>query len=1551
MANISRNFVAGRMNKSVDERLIPNGEYIDAMNVRLGSSESSNIGALENTVGNIPLTRLTYPDLTPLSIFARAIGALQDGANETIYWMVHDPQFSKGATGKLDMIVSFNQGTGTLRYHVVSINDGGGVNTTLNFNPSFLITGINLIDSNNEGLLFWVQGNNQPRYINISRTYAPPVGFIDQFSAESLLVIKRPPIQAPSIQTLATGGQQNFLEERFISFAYRYRYADGEYSATSQFSAPAFVPNPFQFNVSSFLNQGMVNAANTAVITYNTGGPLVVGIDLLFKENQNGIIRVIEKIDKSDLGLPNNTNIQYTFSNSKIFTVLPESEILRLYDNVPIVARAQTIMGNRIVYGNYDEGYDLIDKFGNPIRLNYKADLISREINNESIPDETISSGYSINGTVTIPNSAVEVDLSSVATNLKAGALLNISLRLSHASFTGSTPSPTEQTQNVSIEWSFTLPQDYPSVFAMATSAAFLEAVGTVGNIKPVFHPTNPTSCDGFTFTDVFNCALPNNLSGTPNTTKFSSGISAAGQPILVTATPSGNKITFQMPAMRYVGSTSNPNAYSAYEYYQIDFASASWSGLSTPKSLHSNRGYEVAIVYMDGELRASTALVSQQNTIHVPCSFCDRQNQVRATIPITQRAPHWAKRYKFVIKADREGYETVYASIFFRDPATNNAFILLEGENTRKVETGDRLIVKSDSAGPAQSCAYITVLEKDSKERGFLEIPSTLDPSANVEVPAGVYIKVNPNQLTLVQDELSYITQYVEKTASGSGNYPQAYLLVNRLDTSTGNYIDYSIPAGSRIRLNFEFERRGSGDGNNSCEKRTYTLDVTLVASADYDNFKDWWDGDNVEDILNNGTQVVGAGGCDVDNQYDSTTATTIPAILNPNICINRYRFYRNPADNALFLAATGTRACGTTQNRKSKVVLKLEVFRAENTLIFETEPQDTLPDVFYENNLSFEVGPNGEHFGNVQNQNFNSATPAIVDTEFYNCFAFGNGAESYKIRDSIVGKTFGLGNRVVTVSAQDYKRANRFADLTYSGVYNDESNVNRLNEFNLGLLNFKPLEDSFGPITLIDGRETDILVLQEDKISYVLAGKNLLSDAAAGGAIASVPEVLGTQIARIENYGNSFNPESYAKWGESKFFTDVKRGSVIQLKGDSYSNEQMSVISEANMRPWFRDMFIQSTFTQKLGGYDPYMGEYVLSSNIIQIPKRQQNIPCNTPQAFNLSGVVNEFTYVVDLGTTVGPFTVSWDVALSSPGAILFVNVVYDGVTYDSGPQTTFGSFDIPKPNNTPRLAFITVYSLEGEMTVQVNASCPQPTQLKVVQVVVTDQSDGGKFIHAEYGYTSGSYISPLTSNLVSFSSASDNPLVSLYSEVIGNQGSGSIPTDGSTVAIMSNKINFDDFDFDPSLNKLRWLRTDTVYDNTQADVIALLTASNDATPIIGSSPTYMAQFLLVGTEGILYLIWDLRKPKLIDLCYSDSGPDNLCCACNNCTEICSEYEVLNDSKDNIATFKYVDCDTQTIKFVNLPESESIAVCSVGLPEAVSGVLTITKSECGCK
>jgi hypothetical protein len=46
MPIVNTNFIAGKMNKSVDERLVPKGQYINAINVRLGATETTEMGAV-----------------------------------------------------------------------------------------------------------------------------------------------------------------------------------------------------------------------------------------------------------------------------------------------------------------------------------------------------------------------------------------------------------------------------------------------------------------------------------------------------------------------------------------------------------------------------------------------------------------------------------------------------------------------------------------------------------------------------------------------------------------------------------------------------------------------------------------------------------------------------------------------------------------------------------------------------------------------------------------------------------------------------------------------------------------------------------------------------------------------------------------------------------------------------------------------------------------------------------------------------------------------------------------------------------------------------------------------------------------------------------------------------------------------------------------------------------------------------------------------------------------------------------------------------------------
>ena len=1565
MANLTRNFTLGKMNKVVDERLVPNGEYIDAMNARMGSTEQSEIGVIENTKGNLALTALSYFDGTPISVDATCIGAFADSANETVYWFVHDPNFTNTSsgpnpTGKLDLIVSFNTLTNILTYHIISIDDGGGVNTTLNFNSQYLITGVNKIGD----LLFFTEDYNQPRFINVLRNYPNPVANIDgggspdgpSVLAESILVIKRPPVTAPTVELIDQAGQNNYLDERFICFAYRYRYIDGEYSATSQWSDPAFSPSDFAFTPNSYLNEGMTNAFNAAVVSYETGGPLVVGIDLLFKQANNNIIKVIEKLDKAEMGIPNDITQTFTFNNSKIFTILPESEILRLYDNVPRLAKAQTIMGNRLMYGAYLEGYDLVDKFGNPIRLEYETELLTNEIGFEDLSYTLTSGNYNFGSGIAIADSVLRLDLSDI--DLIAGSSITIEAKISHTVYNGDLPNPTDIVVDLAVNFSFVLPVDYPSVYALVTSVEFQNAIGTSANILPVYSPIpgDDTSCDGTTFTDQVNCLLPQTLA-TPNAfgsvTKYASGIDAAGEPMTATiSSPSSTIVEIQLIAMQYVDDVAAP-IQNVYDYYRFTEIEAYYQKVSTPRSLHSNRGYEIGIVYMDEFNRASTALVSPFNTEYVACGNSVTKNSIRVLIPTSMRAPGWAKRYKFVCKADTENYETIYTSVFFTEAETNDVYFLLEGENMRKVENGDRYIVKRDTGGALLTCAYATVLEKEAKQAGFITTQEGVAP------PAGVYMKMKPDSFQATQGANSIIDPgQITTNENNGGEFPIQDYPMNIWDGSA--WVDYTVPAGSRIRLRFKFQRLGPGDGNRSCERRIYTLEVTLTSSANYDNMYDWWVGDNVAAVLNTGTeQVGGSGNCGITNVFIPTLG-----VPTPDVCINYFRFYRY-SNNKLVLKISGTVRCaGVTggERRKSTIISEVTVFRADNLLVFETLPTDTLPDIFFENELSFPISDDGDHLSDMTgdiSQDIATGTPGIIQTGFFNCFTFGNGIESYKIRDSLIGRSFNLGSRVTSVSAQDYKAADRYADITYSGVYNQETNVNRLNEFNLGLLNFKNLEVLFGRIFIIDSRDTDVLVLQEDKISYVLAGKNLLSDSTGGGVITSVPEVLGTQIARTEKYGISFNPESYVHWGFDRFFTDAKRGAVIQLRGSSASQEQLNVISELGMRTWFRDQFIDSFNTQKLGGYDPYMNEYVLSANDIQLPGAPECVACGVSQTLTLSQEGEEeklFEYCVSLGQNIGVSTISW--VVESITGEFTISVNYDSSVISDGPTDESGSISFLKNFVNVNTAAISI-TYTGDVVLSIIADCPVPSLLNVVQVVITSDSDAGKTIHAQYRYTDGTFVGPLQSSIALFQTGASNPLVSLYSMSTGYQGAGGFPTDSSDVTISTNKIVPDDFDFDILSNNFRYLRTTALYDNNPVDISALIAASSLALPISNLGSVFSAQFPMPpsGDGDYLYLIYDLRKSSSVMLCYTNVGSEpslkELCCDCAPCGEACIELSISNISESQEAkiSLSLGLCGDSEEAVVTLSPSETVVICVNNAPySVVQGDAAITELACGC-
>ena len=1433
---IEVNFIQGKMNKDFDERVVPPGQYIDALNIRIGSTELDSVGALENSKGNTKLTNIDY--INPLT--AKCIGVFEDGTNETIYWFVSDP-------GNVDLVLSYNTNNGIIKYHVIS-------KSVLNFDHKYLINGINKVDD----LLFWTDNLNPPRKININRNYPNPVAGIDLITENDISVIVAPPTEAPTLTLSNTPGQENYMTERFISFAYRYKYKDNEYSALSQFSEVSFEPGTFELDYSTYTNKSMQNIFNTVNVGFNTGSSNVIGIDLCFKLSDSNIINVIERYDRAEQGWTLDNDTKYIeFNNRKIYTVLTESELLRLYDNVPRTAKSQTVMGNRLVYGNYVDGYDI------DTTLDYSLDVIKEPIGFLELPYEIINGeSYTIDpdNTIISENSAVTIDLTGA--ELVEGSLFSMTFSLLHEAFSGyadydNPPTELAPQNEFQNDFVFTLRRDYTSVHDLATSDEFVNAIYT--------HELYADSCDGFSITDQFNCSIVPKGAYPPFAAwqDIDSGITGGDGGFTITSSVGSNIIQIQVPAVKFtVEDPTTPGTYFyAYEYFNNSTFSSAFSKIGARRSLHSNRDYEVGIVYMDDYNRSSTALVDTMNTVFIPASASETKNRIVATV--NNLPPSWAKRYKFVLKPSKTNYQIVYSNQFYVEE-TGLTWFKLEGDNRSKVQENSTLVVKSDTNGVLDSLIKTKVLELKAQPVDFIS-GNVNDGGVLIKEPAGMYMALKASNFAAEYKPNSYI-DFGSLQTGKTTLYP-CYIdnpdyISPILTPLITPYLPYDIPAGSRIHIVIGLDRNGRG---SNCGSFHYLFDKTFTASQDYNNLFDFVQGDNVD--FGSGSYTGGENPNDND-QFNSIGVWT-DCVTSPfagQTChlpfvqgTNQYQFQEDVATGRLWLVVTtGQPSCGGASPKYSRTTIQIQVQRAVSLMVFETEAEDADGEIYYEGSDNFPI-TNGFHMSgtDLTDQSQTSLLPAVVNLNFFNCYTFGNGVESYKINDSIVGAPFYLGSRVTAVSQEEFKKADRYAGLTYSGVYNAETNINKLNEFNLALSNWKDCEKSFGPINKLYARKTDILVLQEDKISYVLAGKNLLSDAAAGGAITSIPEVLGTQISRIEDYGISNNPESFAVRGGEIFFTDSKRTAVLNLKGGSASSDQLDISSNYGLKNWFRGEFKDSLGYQKLGGFDPYMNEYVLSLNDIRLPYSQDVYSCGTTISQQLFTGSYEFT--LELNPVVGE--VNFDYNFTEGEAN--ITVTYDSVVVINTLIGESGTVSFTKDSVLPATVTVLIES-EAQSSYILTPNCPESDELTVVRVVVNSAGGVDQTIHNNYNWSLGSFSSPYSVDYVLL----EEDGISLFDSDTAMSSVGVIPANNSTITISSNKLTDDTFIFDN--NSFKYLASDTLY--TELDIEALLIDADSAIPILNpSTGKYVSSFLYDDPKQYLYLIWDYRIPDYSLLDYS--------------------------------------------------------------------------------
>ena len=171
--------------------------------------------------------------------------------------------------------------------------------------------------------------------------------------------------------------EKPLYEFKFPRFAYRYKYQDDQYSSYSPFSEPAFLPGVFNYKPKDGYNMGMVNTLRALYVMdfvpdKDTLPRDVVAVDIVYKESNSNNVYVVETIEHGDeeweaRGSDINTSAA-NFARTKgallitsemVKAAVASNQLLRPWDNVPRTAKAQDMVGNRIVYANYKQNYNL----------------------------------------------------------------------------------------------------------------------------------------------------------------------------------------------------------------------------------------------------------------------------------------------------------------------------------------------------------------------------------------------------------------------------------------------------------------------------------------------------------------------------------------------------------------------------------------------------------------------------------------------------------------------------------------------------------------------------------------------------------------------------------------------------------------------------------------------------------------------------------------------------------------------------------------------------------------------------------------------------------------------------------------------------------------------------------------------------------------------------------------------------------------------------------------------------------------------------------------
>jgi hypothetical protein len=679
--------------------------------------------------------------------------------------------------------------------------------------------------------------------------------------------------------------------------------------------------------------------------------------------------------------------------------------------------------------------------------------------------------------------------------------------------------------------------------------------------------------------------------------------------------------------------------------------------------AVKTNRTYDVGVSYIDEYGRVGNLLLQkgakesgEGSTFKTDFTYLFRP---QLTAKIKSKAPSWAKYYRYYVK-DVSGEHfnlsafNVYNDGEESDNNSDNVYLQFNSDDRNKITDdtiliprrhnfdGSEVILEGQSRHPVLDIENEApdIVKNQVNERSVVPVMTFIESRGTIKTAATGNGGSSTTGATSIGDTTIFIADEAGRLfiteSSNLNNYvasqdPNQSVVFDVSSGSTSSGLnDQTIDVSSYgERLVLRFQPASESDNDNYKTTLLLVDSITFLATGSHKK-RNVFKFDLGNRVDENGSVIAGTGLDKGGHTFTSADPTMTLKLYKLGLSeegaekLKGSFFVKVPRDVVGNTNITTLPTGQTEFNEDGKVTTIKE-------LNFETEPLDESNlNLYWETADTYDV--NTDH-GNINSIKWSNCITTVEPTgkKVY--------LESRKLLDKFNTVEIAKGVRVTTPEAR-YAQERRKAGIIFSGIYNSKTGINELNQFNMALNPTKELEPNYGGIQKLFTLDTNLLAFAEDKVFRVLADKDALFNADEGVNVTATNLVLGQAMVYQGQYGISTHPESFAFWGNNAYFTDAKRGVVMQL---TPANGQLFPISSRGMSNFFRDRI--GTANKLIGAYDGTKKQYVLSMQGYDpnaasigsetIPNETSNITLG--YSLRSEGWTSRFSFIPESGITM--------------------------------------------------------------------------------------------------------------------------------------------------------------------------------------------------------------------------------------------------------------------------------------------------------------------------